>query len=153
MKLSTDAHSEIEGDAAHGNIMCNSASDPQATDAGNDESVATEGDDGEVPTPKDAGNSTPVRRLVKVNSGQSAVVAMAGEESEVENQQRQTPTPKQQRLTMVNREYYNGAIYPALCRPYAKLFAFCVRVCLCFCRETRSYQLAIGPEPQIHRLC
>lgn len=104
MKLSTDAHSEIEGDAAHGNIMCNSASDPQATDAGNDESVATEGDDGEVPTPKDAGNSTPVRRLVKVNSGQSAVVAMAGEESEVENQQRQTPTPKQQRLTMVNRK-------------------------------------------------
>ncbi|XP_039494050.1 probable histone-lysine N-methyltransferase Mes-4 [Drosophila santomea] len=106
MKLSTDAHSEIEGDVAHGNVLSNSASDSlAATDevaAGNDESVATEGDDVEIP--KDATNSTPIRRLVKPHPGQNSEQP-AGEESELENQRR-TPVQKQQqqRLSMVNRK-------------------------------------------------
>ncbi|EDV53357.1 probable histone-lysine N-methyltransferase Mes-4 [Drosophila erecta] len=104
MKLSTDAHSEIEGDGAHGNVLCNSASDSLAgTDevaAGNDESaVATEGDDAEIP--QDATNSTPVRRLSKPHPGQS-VAEPAGDESELESQRR-TPVQKQ-RLSMVNRK-------------------------------------------------
>ncbi|KAH8346772.1 hypothetical protein KR084_011096 [Drosophila pseudotakahashii] len=98
MKMITDAHSEVEGDGAH--VLCNSASEPLANDAVNDESMATEGDDGEVS--KDAGNNTPVRRLLKQNPGQS-VELLAAEESEAENL-RQTPIPKQQRLPMVNRK-------------------------------------------------
>ncbi|XP_016036654.2 probable histone-lysine N-methyltransferase Mes-4 [Drosophila simulans] len=108
MKLSTDAHSEIEGDAAHGNVLCNSASDSlAATDevaAGNDESAATEGDDVEIPM--DTNNSTPVRLLDKPgqDSGQNGAEP-AMEECDLESQQ-QTPVQKkqQQRVSMVNRK-------------------------------------------------
>jgi len=152
MKLSTDAHSEIEGDAAHGNVLCNSASDSlTATDevaAGNDESVATEGDDVEIP--RDTNNSTPVRLLDK--PGQNPVqngAEPAAEESELESQ-RQTPVQKQQqqRVSMVNSKCNNGAIYPAVCRPYANISAFvCAPVCAALGkRDLINLQSALSPK-------
>lgn len=179
MKLSAGSHSEIEGEGAQSNVSYNpqnpvdTATEAEAVAEASAANAESEAPNQQIVTDITASITEhhespekPPGKVVEISVDVEMDADADRPQSSVSDSPagRQLPRPPQQRLSAMNSEYNINSGYPAFCYPYANIYISLPRACLSLCvylctmffrirREARSNQFAVGPEPQIHRLC